>query len=184
LAASVDDPARRRRRPLKREVAERSNALTHLYALIGSITSSWSHVENSVDVTIWSLMHVDAHAGASVTAQIQSLEYRLYALIALVNLLGGSPQLIKSLNQFKELVGNLGRGRNRAVHDAISAPDDDEPAAITITARRKLVYGFFKGKTAEYTKLDAEIAMLLAEYLKLDEKIHSELGGRSQSSAE
>src|SRR5689334_6567243 len=59
------------------ESHEISYELCHLYALIGSIASTSSHIENSIDVTLWSLAGVDAQVGACFTAQIQSPLYRL-----------------------------------------------------------------------------------------------------------
>jgi hypothetical protein len=151
--------------------------LEHLYALIGSITSTWSHIENSVDVTLWSLAKMEARVGACLTAQIQSLGYRLSALVAIVAVLGGSKELLASINRFSQRADDLARDRNRVVHDPISTSDDDEPEAITITARKKLIYGFFKGKTEEYSRINSDVAELLGSYLRLEKEIYSALQG-------
>jgi hypothetical protein len=153
----------------------RQRELEHLYALIGSITSTWSHIENSVDVTLWKLAGVDAHVGACLTAQIQSLGYRTDALSAMVTVLGGRKKLIASINQFGQRANDLARDRNRVVHDPISVPADGEPEAITVTARKRLVYGFFKGKTEQYSRINSAVGELLGAYLRLEQEISAEL---------
>nr|WP_294502757.1 hypothetical protein [uncultured Rhodopila sp.] len=158
-----------------KEANQTPEVLKHLYALIGSIASTWSHLEQSVDVTLWSLAGLDSQLGACLTAQIQSLAYRLNALVAIVQLKGGSKELIKSINQFCAEADRLTRDRNRVVHDPISSIEGEEPTAITITARKTLKYGFFGGKTEEYTQINTAIGQLLARYIKLDDEIRDNL---------
>ncbi|MGH7154987.1 MAG: hypothetical protein ACREF3_13760 [Acetobacteraceae bacterium] len=150
-----------------------SAGLTHLYALIGSIASGWSHIENAVDVTLWKLMGVDAKLGACVTSQIQSLAYRLFALASIVKLRGCSKETTRSLNKFIAQADKLSRDRNRAIHDPISA--GGEIKSITITARHQLVYCLSPDTRQQYEKTDSDIANLLGCYLDLEKRIFQEL---------
>jgi hypothetical protein len=153
---------------------ETPKEIKHLYALIGSIASTWSHIEQSVDVTLWSLAGLDAHVGACLTAQISSLTYRLDALAALVELRGGSQELKKSIKEFHEKTYALSIARNRAVHDPIAIVDNGA-VAITITARKSLAFDISATKKAEYTKTNSEITGLLRRYSELAKKIETEI---------
>lgn len=164
---------------LSEENYETPEVLKHLYALIGSIASTWSHIEQSVDVTLWWLAGLEAEIGACLTAQIQSLGYRLDALVAIVELRRGSKELVKTINKFRGKADLLVRKRNRVAHDPISSNDGEEPAAITITAQKTLTYGFSFGKTEEYTKIKNEVAQLLSQYLAIDKNIRIEFARTS-----
>jgi hypothetical protein len=157
------------------EIYNTPEELKNLYALIGSIASGWSHVEQAVDVTLWSLTGLDSHVGACLTAQIQSLGYRLDALVALVALRGGSKDLLRDINRFRGEADELNRSRNRVIHDPITMAEGEEPAAITITARKTLTFGIVAGKTVEYTKVNERIASLLMLFLELEKRIQIEL---------
>lgn len=146
-----------------------------LYALIGSVASTWSHLEREVDVTLWCLARVDSHIGACLTAQIQSLGYRLDALGALARVLGAQPDLMRAINQFRGKADDLGRLRNRVVHDPIATTDDKGLVAITITARKTLQYGLFDGKVSEYADINDKIAGFLGEFQALKERISREI---------
>ncbi len=154
--------------------------LMRLYALIGSIASCWSHIEQSVDVTVWWLANIDSREGACITAQIQSLHYKVLALIALLDLRCASKPLIRAVNQFSGKADEVAKRRNRAVHDPISAADGEEPLAVTITAERKLKYGFFDGKMAEYDETENQVSSLLETYIELDQRIRREFEERSR----
>lgn len=149
-----------------------------LYALIGSIVSCWSHLKQQVDVTLWWLAVLDPRVGSCLTAQIQSLSYRMFALVAMLGVRDASQNLINEVNKFSSNAEKLALRRNRAIHDPISAAEDEDPVAITITARRKLVYGFFPGKIAEYEKTEEEITLLLKRYIELDQRIRADFDAR------
>ena len=150
-------------------------AAREIYALIGDIASGWSHIEQSVDTTIWWLAATDARYGACATAQIQSLHYRLLALVALLRLHGVSDGLITEVNLFSNNAGKVAKKRNRVIHDPISIEETGEVSAVTITADRKLAYGFSGDKQREYTAIGLEVYDLLRAYQVIDTKIVSEL---------
>ena len=151
-----------------------------LYALIGSIASCWSHLEQSVDVTVWWLAGLNHLKGPCITAQIQSLRSKIFALVALLDLHCESQPLIDAINKFSGEADKVVRRRNRAVHDPISSADGEEPVAVTITAQRKLTYGLFKGTMAKYVETERQIVSLLETYIELDQQIRSKFDERSR----
>ena len=158
---------------------ETPQEVKEIYMLMGSISSTWSHIENAVDVTIWELAQVEPAFGACITAQIQSLHYRLFALSALVQQRGCGPEIIKKINQFDRCTQPLSEKRNRVIHDPVVTESDGKLSTLVISAKKKgLTFGLFHDKISEYTKINDEISSLLKDYLSLEREISGDIEKR------
>lgn len=154
-------------------------ALIDLYAHIGSIASTWASLENAVDVTIWRIAGLDHHDGACITVQINSLQYRLLALFALLDRRIPEADVIKKLHKFIQDSAKLARCRNRAVHDPVFVTGGGKIEVLSIGTNRKLEYQFAE-KTADYREINLEIAKFLERYLALEQEIDAALQARRQ----
>ena len=136
-----------------------------IYEAIGRIASAWALIEHAVDYQIWALADVDDEHGACITAHIQSLNRRLMALIALVQLRGGDDTLVRDLNRFSTMTDSLAKDRNRVVHDPWITVSGQH-GRFQITAERVLVFKLKKDGTAE---LDLICDKITAAYKKSDQ---------------
>ena len=160
-------------------VHETPGEIKDLYSLVGSIASTWAHLEQSVDFTLWSLTGLEANVGASAPARIQAslrrpLKDRIQTLVALVEEYGGSMELVRSINQFATEAIDLTDARHRAVHDPV-AEVDGEVVSITIRDRRIFNYRFSAERFQEYKKTNADIANILGLYSELASRIKAEI---------
>ena len=88
-----------------------------LFEAIGALVVCWSSLEYQINAAIWALSATSDRDGACVTAQLPTILSRMRAFIALVKESHGSPALIKDLNAFASHADDLGRERNRIIHD-------------------------------------------------------------------
>ena len=65
--------------------------------LIGRVASSWSAVEANINFATWAVAGIAPALGACMTAQINSLDGRLRALLALLKLRRAPASLIKNV---------------------------------------------------------------------------------------
>ena len=114
-------------------------------------------------------------SGACITAQIAQPVARYKALIALVHLRGGDPELLTALNKFSRKAEALGRQRNRFVHDVWSAKHDGTIERLNVTADRELQFGQVSTPIEDLEKLRQKIFAALHEYGALHERIEDEL---------
>ena len=143
--------------------------------VLGDICAVWADLEYRVNQAIWELSNIEMSAGACITAQIGQPAGRFKALIALVHLRGGEPQLLTALNQYSRKVEGLGRQRNRFVHDVWSAKKDGTVQRLNVTADRELQFGHVTTPKGDLEKLRQQIFAALQEFTPLHERILDEL---------
>jgi hypothetical protein len=110
------------------------------YAHIGAVASVWSVLERAIDRYVWRLAGVTPEAGACLTTQIQSIRNKLIVLETLINLRGGSSDLIKRIRKFQGKCEGPSRARNRIVHDPLVLDADKKHFSVRrLSADRVLV---------------------------------------------
>ncbi len=95
-----------------------------IYAIIGTVASTWSVLERAIDLQLWRLAAISEDAGACLTTQIGSVRNKLISLEALVGVYGGSGELQKSIKRFRSKCETPTKNRNRVVHDPVYADTD------------------------------------------------------------
>lgn len=92
---------------------------TH-HEYVGVICAVWARLELSVDATIWMLAELnhDAGVGACITAQLQSINHKMSAVVALCRYRKISTKLTKRVTTFHGHIRPIADRRNRIVHDA------------------------------------------------------------------
>jgi hypothetical protein len=91
-----------------------------IYAVIGRITSEWSHLEHLLDLIIWDLSDANKVQLACITAQMIGAFGRTRAIQTLLALRESHPktaELIKKVSKFGYATSELAEKRNRAIHD-------------------------------------------------------------------
>ena len=110
---------------------------------IAQITAAWSALEYNVDMSIWHLAGVYPAIGACITGQIYTLQGRISALVALMNLRKAPTNLISRVNKFSESVRKPLEIRNRLVHDQwFRTKETGQMKQLEIGAKGTLTYGF------------------------------------------
>jgi hypothetical protein len=147
---------------------EAEEALQPFFQMVGRVSSGWSYLEQTIDDFIWTLAGVDHAKGACITSQIQSVEWKLRAVIALIELSGGSADIIK---KFKKLSGDavsLATHRNRIVHDPLLyAFASKKVTASRMTANKTLEYSMVPVNLDEMKSVVLEIAQFRNNLLVL-----------------
>jgi hypothetical protein len=87
------------------------------YALIGRVTSEWSHLEHALDQIIWGLSGISPHLGACITGQIMGATPRFLAIIALATAKGVDEAKIKKVRELMHRTFDVQEDRNRIIHD-------------------------------------------------------------------
>ena len=148
------------------------------YMGIGQVAAAWSLLERMVDETMWLILGVVPEDGACVTAQIQSLNYKLNGLIALVARRGWS-DLVIDLNRFSDPANKLVRERNKVVHTPIITMDipgaEEAAVALLLRADKKLTMGAERIDAAERNKIAVDISKQVQAFLIIAEKIKARL---------
>lgn len=147
-----------------------SDKLTRDHAArIGRVTAAWADFEQLMNSTTWALVnHRNVEAVACLTAQIENYGRKLDAIIAIFGTRGCQEPILKKLRSFSEWVGNLGRMRNRIVHDTwTSVKETGEAYRLEITAAKTLVFTRKPISAAEMKKCLSDIrkAKRAFEYL-------------------
>lgn len=144
---------------------------------IGTVASAWARFEYRTTQILWHLANVDIHAGACISAQIQSQPNRLRALCALVALRGGDEHpLVGDINAFSVKADKLIRQRNRFVHDPwIYKTSGQPPIRVEVTADRKLRYATVETSLPEMDELVSKIQDAIQELERLYLRIRFEL---------
>jgi|KBSMisStaDraftv2_1062788.scaffolds.fasta_scaffold387857_2 hypothetical protein len=106
--------------------------------LIGRVASSWSAVEANINFATWAVAGIAPALGACMTAQINSLDGRLRALLALLKLRRAPASLIKNVNKFADEIRGPNERRNRIIHDAWYWNSSGQVARMEVVAPRKL----------------------------------------------
>src|SRR5258705_5213545 len=85
---------------------------------LGHVAAISASLDLSVNMAIWELANVERWIGACLTTQLFSPSSRFRVLISLIQVRGGSPDIISKVNKFAERAGKLARRRNSYIHDA------------------------------------------------------------------
>ena len=154
--------------------------LTDYCTGIGRISMAWAFFELHVNLTIWELANVSQQRGACITSHIGSPGARFRALIALVQLRGGTEAHYRALNKLSGTADALGRQRNRFVHDpSFRKPKEDGTPGdfyrFEVTADRTLSFGMQRTDLREMQKLEDEINTLTKKYKETARAILAEL---------
>jgi hypothetical protein len=153
-----------------------SNALQPYYLLIGKIASLWGAVEQIIDDMIWTLADVQHDKGACITSQLQSLYPRFKALSALVEMHNGDTKVLKEIEKTSGIGADIGRQRNRAVHDPISYnPTSKRVSVNRITADKRLVMEMTPIDESDYQKILKDISIYFDRVTQLRATIYTSL---------
>jgi hypothetical protein len=88
-------------------------------AAMGRITAAWALLDFHLDLAICHLMQSPQFLGVCLTSQVRGTPDKLTALGALMRAHDMPEARITWLNAFQQKTHDVGRKRNRAVHDAI-----------------------------------------------------------------
>lgn len=137
------------------------------YALVGTVATTWSLLERSIDAALWRMTGLDSKTGACLTSQIQSVRLKLIALEALAHLQGASEGALKAIRRFQQETEAPARKRNMVVHNPILAnsPNPDGPMLLArVSADRKSISEFQPLPPQEIQAIQNEIAVLLVKF--------------------
>jgi hypothetical protein len=147
------------------------------YAAIGQVASNWAFFEQVVNGALWHLAQVEEKAGACLTAQIPGINRSLEALLALVQLRGGSKLSVSKLNKFVEATNSLVRKRNRIVHDPWEVDQKTfNPSRFEISAQKTLIFGNQVVPTQELKAIADEIWEHTVRFDNLMKEVLAEIG--------
>ncbi len=112
-----------------------------VFLQMGRLASDWALLELAINECIWKLANVAPVLGACITAQIFTINNRLFALMALLRLRGFDEELVKKINGFADDLRGPAEKRNRVIHDPIFvSPELNKVGRLEITAQRKPVF--------------------------------------------
>ena len=91
-----------------------------VYALVGRVAASWSHLEHTLDLIIWSLAGIEAEKGACITSQMLGATNRYKTIISLLKQrkTRAFAQLASDADALMRKSYDGQEERNRIVHDA------------------------------------------------------------------
>jgi hypothetical protein len=97
-----------------------------IYALIGKVASSWSHLEHTLDLIIWELAGFAPDNGASITAQMMGAGNRYRTIISLLRQRKTAvfDKLAEEADALMRRTFDPQEDRNRIIHDAWYIYDD------------------------------------------------------------
>lgn len=108
------------------------------YELVGRVACDWAALEMKINDCIWALSGSPYGAGACVTSQIYTIDGRIKALVALLNL-NGATELVEKTNIYHEQVlRKASVKRHRAVHDIWFSDDSGKANQLLVTADKRL----------------------------------------------
>lgn len=142
------------------------NATTEAYFRVGQVASLWSLLERNVDELIWNLGDIQPAIGACITAQVQSLRYKMFALISICEHFGYQ-DFVKMLNKFLADAEPAMKARNRLVHTPIITDQDQNAHRLVLSADRKLQMSVDATDEDAEIKLAFDISMLINRMVEL-----------------
>lgn len=114
--------------------------------------------------------------GACITSQVQSSEYRLRALLALVKHRGGSDGLVKKINAFISDCQSCTTKRNRIVHDPLLYNVvNGSVRASRLSANKTLVYELQELDFDQFYDEAAQINRFRRSFVALRDEIYAEV---------
>jgi hypothetical protein len=145
------------------------------YHVIGRLAVYWSEFEFAVNAAIWELANVSRMAGTCMTSQFIGPGPRFRCLVSLLNLRETPEPLIKAINSLSSKAEELGRRRNRFLHDPIVMEIDQKKMyRMETTADRKVKHGMIAVGTEEITTLTGEMDQLTNDFENIYQRILAE----------
>ena len=135
------------------------------YKLIGKLAITWAEFELSVNEAIWELANVTREAGTCMTSQFIGPGPRFRCLVSLLNLRKAPDALVKAINVLSGEAENLGRQRNRYLHDPLMRDrDTGRIYRMETTADRTLKHIGIPVETEEIGRLVEKIETIDADF--------------------
>jgi hypothetical protein len=148
----------------------------HYVTAVGRIAGIWAQLEFAINDAIWELANVESGAGACITAQIIPSNSRMRAFISLVHYRGAQQELLADLNRFSNSIEELGRRRNRFIHDPAGIDQETgEIKRVNVTADRRLDFSFHPVDYDKMASLHAEIKMAITRFRDLYNRVLDEV---------
>jgi hypothetical protein len=138
-------------------------------AAMGQVCAAWAMLDFRLDMAICQLAQSPQFLGVCVTSQIFSTPNKLNALGGLMRAHGISEKRISWLNTFQQKTHELGRKRNRAVHDAIMFGLNTQTVyrmSATITPRKSVAFGVTPSSSEELMETFQEINSHVSRFLE------------------
>lgn len=154
-------------------------------AAIGRIANAWATLEFSVDQVTWRVAGLSQMYGACLTAQMFSIQPKLRALIAVLELRGISSSTLARFNSFNgKDISPLQEKRNRAVHDArLIHAATGSVERLQITAQGALIFGFQPEPVKELHATRKRIEAAIRKFFTLRDEMFAELATLPETSA-
>lgn len=129
------------------------------YALIGHVTSEWSHLEHALDQIIWDLSGIPPHLGACITGQIMGASPRFLAIIALATAKGIDAAKIEKVRELMNQTFSVQEERNRIIHDPWYLElKTESPGQFKSMPKKDLRYGMADVEQHQIEQLKDRIA--------------------------
>jgi hypothetical protein len=136
---------------------------------LGHIASASAALDFRVNTAIWELANVERFIGACLTTQIMSPAARFRALIALVQVRGGTKEMVDKINKFKVKAEKVARRRNEYVHDPWTSAG--KVHRIHVTMEGNFNFDFTETPVEDLKRLYDDIQKRDREFVELCEEI-------------
>ncbi|WMT79587.1 hypothetical protein [Bradyrhizobium sp. Ash2021] len=143
---------------------------------LGHVAAMSASLDFSVNMAIWELANVERWIGACLTTQLFSPSSRFRVLISLIQVRGGSPDIITKVNKFAERAGGLARRRNAYVHDPWTIEEEGGGVhRIHVTMEGTFKFGFTPTSIEELKRLHDDIQDSILRFDQLREEVFRSL---------
>jgi hypothetical protein len=143
---------------------------------LGHVAAIWASLELGINMAIWELANVEREIGACITPQIFSPSARLRAMVALVEIRGGTPDMIKKINKFSQRATGLARQRNGYVHDTYAIVENTgDIKRIHVTMEGSFSFGLIPTSKEELKKLFDDIQNSIRRFDQIRDEIFESL---------
>jgi hypothetical protein len=143
---------------------------------LGHVAAMSASFDLHVNMAIWELANVERWIGACLTTQLFSPSARFRVLTSLVQVRGGTPEIVRKINKFAERAGKLARRRNAYVHDAWAAEEDSgKVKRIHVTMEGEFNFGFRETSIEELKRLYDDIQDSIRRFDQLREEVFASL---------
>ena len=141
------------------------------YELVGRVACDWAALEMKINDCIWALSGTSFGSGACITSQIHSINSRMKALAALINLKGAT-ELATKINVYAEnALRKASDKRNRVVHDIWFSEYQGDARQLLITADKKLRFQIVTRTKDDLRKDHKIVEDALFDFLAISEEI-------------
>ena len=136
-------------------------------AAMGRITAAWALLGYHLDLAICSFMQSPQFLGVCLTSRVRGTPDKLTALGALMRAHEMPEARITWITRFQQKTHDVGRKRNRAVHDAIMLGSNTKTVyrmSATITDKN-VAFGVTPSSTQELSDIYQEVKNHLSQFL-------------------